>query len=254
MTIIYKIIVIGLALAFTNIANASEFVWNWHKGDALPINVHAVSPNGNLELAGTWTPTERGGCKGYEGTLIAKMNDTFAYIKVANVSLRNFCINSKETQHYENGFCEYSLDKVYNMNAGYNGVASSQMWVNDERYDDYNLTLQTTSDSFTDLPATWFDIDFDGDLELLVSSVCSGPRGYNTFEVYELQDFLAAENSNQLIEPALKFHSGTLFNSEKRTASEWSSNSHCSGVFSKFSYDSDKRRFVRGKTEKYNDC
>ena len=254
MTTINKIIVIGIALAFTNFANASEFVWNWHKGDAAPVNVHAVSPNGNLKLTGTWKPTERGGCKGYEGTLIAKINNNPAFIKVDKVSLRNFCLNSTKTQHYENGFCEYSLDKVYNLNAGYDGVASSQMWVKDERYDDYNLTLQTTSDGLAELPATWFDVDFDGDLELLVSSVCSGPKGYSTFEVYEPQDFLAAENSNHLIEPAFKFHSATFFNSEKRTASEWSSSSYCSGVFSKFSYDDNKRRFVRGKIEKYNDC
>lgn len=249
-----NLIILGLTLVFAEIANASEFVWNWHKGDALPINVHTVSPNGNLELTGTWTPTERGGCKGYEGTLVARINNIPAYIKVDNVGLRNFCTNSKETQHYENGFCEYSLDKIYNLNAGYDGLAFSQMWVNDERYDDYPLTLQTTSDSFTELPATWFDIDFDGDLELLVSSVCSGPRGYSTFEVYEPQDFLSAENSSQLIEPALIFHSGTFFNSEKRTGIQWSSNSYCSGVFSEFSYDGETRRFIHGKTGTYNDC
>lgn len=232
----------GLALSplLMSLANASDVRWsNFEVINAVPIKVFSNLEDGGIDLSGEWLMTTAGGCgEFYQGSLTLSHPETGNFIKVDDVPLRQFCKNTFDTQQNSDGFCK--LRNNHNLLAGWDMDDNQNLWVEVEELFDqqrrYSM-LQNTP------PIRWFDIDLDNDLELLVASMCN-TRMSPLIHVFEMLDLSEVGDSNEPVSPTLSFLSNAIFDLEKRTVSQFESNSACDYTEKIWEYDTQSKRFV----------
>ena len=224
-------------------ANASDINWsNFEVINSVPIKVFANKETGGMELSGEWLMTTVGGCgEFYQGSLSLSLSATGKFIDVDDVPLRQFCKNNLDTQQSSDGFC--TLRSNHNLLAGWNIDERQSLWIEDEGLSDqerrYSMFKNTP-------PIRWFDIDLDGDLELLVPSMCN-TRMSPLIHVFEMLDLSEVGDSKEPVNPTLSFLSNAIFDLEKRTVRQFESNSACDYTEKIWEYDTQSKRFVEAQ-------
>ena len=184
----------------------------------------------------------------YQGKLELGIIGFNNIVRVNDVPLRGFCKNNREEQLNADGYCEVNTDETHNLLKGWNDKSQPEYWFKKTQNTDDELSFEMFSDV---KPITWFDIDFDGDLEILIPSMCN-IRMSPLMHVFEISDLTKKNIAREIVEPAFSFLSNAIFYKQERKVVQQEANDACSFTEVTWRFDTDSKRFVQTKVEDIN--
>ena len=224
------------------------------KNIELKVETHPFHVKNPLQFEGTWKLTEVGGCGSFfQGDLTLELSGESGLspkkIRASNVPLRNFCEESQEKLRSSSANCTVKSDYVHNLLSGWKWPAPLNQWSRDAELS----SNQARYSSYPEIrPVNLFDIDFDGEIEVIIPSLCN-IRMSPLYHVFELEDLMEEGSTTNSVQPALSFLSNTIFDFETRTATHYESNTSCDYSKKSWVYDFNRKRFVIDREEQ-NQC